>query len=82
MTSRTGNGHAGAELMQLAGILGGRGGGGADGGQVWRGRCRCGWSSIFAEAHVADVMVRLDGPILADQPGEVLRGGISSGQAG
>jgi hypothetical protein len=28
------------------------------------------------------VMVRLDGPVLADQAGEVLRGGVSAGQAG
>jgi hypothetical protein len=28
------------------------------------------------------VMVRLDGPVLADQPAQVLRGGVSAGQAG
>ena len=34
------------------------------------------------EGHVPDVVVRLDGPVLADQAGQVLRGGVGAGQAG
>ena len=38
--------------------------------------------SVFPESHVADVVVGLDGPVLADQAAQVLRGGVSAGQAG
>jgi hypothetical protein len=45
-------------------------------------RGRCGWSRTFTEAHVADVVVRLDGPVLADQAAQVRRGGVGVGRAG
>ncbi len=37
---------------------------------------------IFPERKVAGVVVCLDGPLLADQAGQVRRGGVSAGQAG
>ena len=37
---------------------------------------------IFAEGQVADVMVCLDAPVLADQAGQVAGGGVRAGQAG
>ena len=68
--------------VQVAGVLDGRDDGGADGGQVDRPAAGTAGRGIFAESHVADMMVRLDGPVLADQPGQVLRGGVGAGQAG
>src|SRR5690242_8549598 len=68
--------------VQVAGVLEGCGDGGADGGQVGGPAAGPAGRGVFAEAHVADVVVRFDGPVLADQPGEVLRGGVSAGQAG
>src|ERR1700750_2128415 len=67
---------------QVAGLLDGRDDGGADGGQVDRPAAGAGGRGIFAEGHVADMMVRLDGPVLADEAGQVLRGSVSAGQAG
>src|SRR5229473_3095122 len=43
-----------------------------------------GGSAVVASAFgdVQDVVVRLDGAVLADEAGEVLRGGVGAGQAG
>ncbi len=68
--------------VQVAGFLDGRDDGGADGGQVDRPAAGPAGGGIFAEGHVADVMVRLDGPVLADQAGQVGRGGVGAGEAG
>src|SRR6516165_3608610 len=68
--------------VQVAGVFEGRDDGGADGGQVGGPAAGAAGGGVFAEGHVADVVVRLDGPVLADQPGQVLRGGLSAGQAG
>ncbi len=55
--------------VQVAGVFEGCDDGGADGGQVGGPAAGAAVGGIFAEAHVAGVMVRLDGPVLADQPG-------------
>ena len=55
--------------------------GGVDGGQVDRPAAGAAGGCIPAETHVADMMVRLDGPVLADQAGKVLRGGVGAGEA-
>src|SRR5271154_1336540 len=68
--------------VQVAGVFDGRDDGGADGGQVGRPAAGSAGRGIFAESHVADVVVRLDGPVLADKPGQILHGGVSAGQAG
>src|SRR5215472_6552693 len=68
--------------VQVASVLDGRDDGGADGGQVDRPAAGPAGRGIFAETHVADMMVRLDGPVLADQAGQVGRGGVGAGQAG
>src|ERR1700704_6369073 len=68
--------------VQVAGVFDGRGDGGADGGQVdgpAAGPSGCG---VLAEGHVADMVVRLDGPVLADEAGQILRGSVGAGQAG
>jgi hypothetical protein len=67
--------------VQVAGLLAGRDDGGGDGGQVG-GSAAGAAGGIFGETRVADVMVRLDGPVLADQAGQVGRGGVGAGQAG
>src|SRR5215470_6628313 len=43
--------------VQVAGVLDGRDDGGADGGQVGRAAAGAAGGGIFAETHVADVMV-------------------------
>src|SRR6266700_3524586 len=68
--------------VQVAGVLEGRDDGGADGGQVGRSAAGPAGGGVFAEGHVADVVVRFDGPLLADQPGQVAGGGVRAGQAG
>src|SRR5690349_18786291 len=68
--------------VQVAGVLEGRDHSGADGGQVGRPAGGATGGGIFAEAHVADVVVCLDGPVLADQPAQVAGGGVGAGQAG
>src|SRR6516225_46137 len=68
--------------VQVAGVLESRGDGGADGGQVDRPAAGSAGGGILAETQVADVVMRLDGPLLADQPGQVRRGGAGAGQAG
>src|SRR5690349_19391876 len=67
--------------VQVAGVFDGRDDGRADGGQVDGPAAGTAGRGIFAEGHVADMMVRLDGPVLADQAGKVLRGGVGAGQA-
>ena len=68
--------------VQVAGVFDGRDDGSPDGGQVGGPAAGPAGRGIFAEGHVADVVVRLDGPVLADQAGQVLRGGVRAGQAG
>src|ERR1700733_9915631 len=68
--------------VQVAGILNGCDDGGADGRQVGCAAASAAGRGVFAERHVPDVVVRLDGPVLADEPGQILRVGVSAGQAG
>jgi len=68
--------------VHVAGVLEGCGDGGADGGQVDGPAAGAAGGGIFPESNVADVVVRLDGPLLADQAGQVLAGGLGAGQAG
>src|SRR5580704_17484147 len=68
--------------VQVASVFEGRGDGRADGGQVDRPAAGAAGGGIFAEGHVPDMVVVLDGPLLADQAGQVLRGGFGAGQAG
>ena len=68
--------------VQVAGVLDGRDDGGADGGQVGGPAPGPAGGSVLSECHVPSVVVRLDGPVLADEPGQVLRAGVRAGQAG
>src|SRR5438128_9058426 len=68
--------------VQVAGVFDGRDDGGADGGQVGRPAAGAAGGGIFPESKVADVVVRLNGPLLAGQAGQVTGGGVSAGQAG
>ena len=68
--------------VQVAGVFEGRDDGGADGGQVGRPAAGAAGGGIFPESQVADVVVSLDGPLLADQAGQVTGGGVGAGQAG
>src|SRR6266851_1255897 len=68
--------------VQVAGVFDGRDDGGADGGQVGGPAAGAAGGGIFPESKVADVVVRLDGPLLADQSGQVTGGGVGAGQAG
>src|ERR1035441_1344494 len=68
--------------VQLAGVCDGRDDGGADGGQVGGSAAGAAGGGVFAECRVPDVVVCLDGPVLADQAGQVWRGGVRAGQAG
>ena len=52
--------------VQVAGVLDGRDDGSADGGQVGGPAAGPAGGGIFAETDVADVVVCLDGPVLAD----------------
>ena len=52
--------------VQVAGVFEGRNDGGPDGGQVDGPAAGAAGGGIFAETHVADTMVRVDGPVLAD----------------
>ncbi len=67
--------------VQIAGVLDSRDDGGADGGQVDRSVAGAASRGILAEAHVADVMVGFDGPVLPDQAGQVAGGGVGAGHA-
>jgi hypothetical protein len=68
--------------VQVAGVFDGRDDGGPDRGQVGGAAAGPAGSSVFAEGDVANMVVRLDGPVLADKPGQILRGGVRAGQAG
>ena len=68
--------------VQVAGVFDGRDDGGADGGQVGWPAAGTASRGIFAGSDITDVVVRFDGPVLADQPGQVRRGGVRAGQAG
>ena len=68
--------------VQVASVFDGRDDGSPDGGQVGGSAAGPAGRGIFAERHVADMVVRLDGPVLADQAGQILRGGVRAGQAG
>ena len=48
----------------------------------WRPAAGAAGGGVFAEGHVADVVVCLDGPVLAGEAGQVLGGGVGAGQAG
>src|ERR1039457_2078851 len=68
--------------MQVAGVFDSRDDGGTDGGQVDGPVAGAAGRGVFAVCHVADVVVCLNGLVLADQAGQVLRGGVCAGQAG
>src|SRR5579862_5603704 len=68
--------------VQVAGVFDGRDDGGADGGQVGGPAAGTAGGSIFAERDVSDVVLRLDGPVLADQAGQIRRGRVGAGEAG
>src|SRR6266699_6595318 len=68
--------------VQVAGVLDGRDDGGADGGQVGGPAAGAAGRGVFAERRVPDVVMCFDGPVLADQPGQVRRSGVSAGQGG
>src|SRR5580692_1910167 len=68
--------------VQVAGVFDGRGDRGADGGEVGGPAAGPASGAVFAESDITDMMVRLDGPVLADQPGQVRRGGVRAGQGG
>src|ERR1017187_3033476 len=65
--------------VQVAGIFDGRDDGGADSGQVGRPAAGAAGCGVFAESHVPHVVVRLNGPMLADQAGTVRKVWGSSG---
>src|SRR5579872_129104 len=67
--------------VQVSGVFDSRDDGRADGGQVDRAAASAAGGGIFAECHVPDMVVRLDGPLLADQAGQVTGGGVGAGQA-
>src|SRR5439155_6128787 len=68
--------------VQVAGVFDGRGDGGADGGQVGGPAAGPAGGGVFTERCVPYMVMRLDGPVLADQAGQVRRGGVRAGQAG
>src|SRR5436305_6273728 len=68
--------------VQVAGVFDGRDDGGADGGQVGGPAAGTAGRGVFAERHIADVVVCLDGPLPADEAGQVRRRGAGAGEAG
>ena len=68
--------------VQIAGVLDGRDDGSPDGGEVDGPVAGPAGGGVFAETQVPDVVMCLDGPVLADEPGQVPRAGVSAGQAG
>jgi hypothetical protein len=68
--------------VQIADFFESRDDGDADGSQARGPAAGTVSGGIFAESHVADVMVCLDGPVFADEAGQVLRSSVSAGQAG
>ena len=68
--------------VQVTGVFDGRDERSADDGQVgWPAAGPAG-SSVFADRRVPDVVVRLDGPVVTDEPGQVRCGGVRAVQAG
>src|SRR6266849_3054198 len=67
--------------VQVAGVFDGRDDGGADGGQVGGPSPGPAGRGVLAERRVPPVVMCLDGPVLADQAGQVRRGGVRAGQA-
>src|SRR5579864_7123829 len=67
--------------VQVAGVFEGRDDGGADGGQVGGPAAGPAGGGVFTERRVPYVVMRLDGPVLADQAGQILRG-VGAGHAG
>ena len=64
------------------GVFDGRGDGGANGGQVGGPAARSpGWPRCL-RGRSRPVVVRFDGPVLADEAGQILRSGLRAGQAG
>src|ERR1039458_7514904 len=68
--------------MQVTGSFDDCDDGGADSGQVGGAAAGAAGGGVFMECHVTDVGVRFDGPVLADQAGQVLRGDVCAGHAG
>jgi hypothetical protein len=68
--------------VQLADIFDRGDDGCADGGQVGWPVAGTAGGGIFPEGHVADVVMYLDGPVLPDEAGQVLAGGVGAGEAG
>src|SRR5450755_1270771 len=68
--------------VQVASVFDGRDDGGADGGQVGGAAAGSAGRGVFSECHVADVVVCLDSPVLTDEAGQVLWGGVCAGQGG
>src|SRR6266852_5835177 len=68
--------------VQVASVFDGRDDRGADGGQVGGPAAGTAGGSVFMECHVPDVVVCLDGPVLADEARQILGGGEGAGQAG
>ena len=68
--------------VQVAGVFDGRDDGGADGGQAGGPAAGAAGGGVFAERRVPYVVMCLDGPVLADQAGQVLRGGVRAGETG
>src|SRR6266700_4759828 len=68
--------------VQVAGVFDGRDYGSADGGQVGGPAAGPAGGRVFTERRVPYMVMRLDRPVLADQAGQVRRGGVRAGQAG
>src|SRR5580700_7612219 len=68
--------------VQVAGVFDSRDDGGADGGQVDGPAAGAAGGVIFPASKVADVGMSLNGPLLADQTGQLLHGGCGAVQAG
>src|ERR1035438_10553327 len=68
--------------MQVTGSFDDCDDGGADSSQVGGAAAGAAGGGVFMECHVTDVVVRFDGPVLADQAGQVLRGDVCAGHAG
>jgi len=64
--------------VQVAGVLDSGDDGSADGGQVGGPAAGAAGRGVFAERGVPYVVMCLDGPVLADQPGQVRRGDVGA----
>jgi len=68
--------------VQVTGVFDSRDDGGADGGQIDGPAAGPAGGSVLAERRVPYMVMCLDGPVLADQAGQIRRGGVRAGQAG